>query len=518
MKYIFGFLFISYFSVAGYTQDTKSVKADILLDNIFLNQLSIDTRFINSIEYTPKGFIILSSANRFYFLGVGGMAPIFEKWKIKTDIESFTVTADGILTVVSGNALYQANSKQSFIKLQNLPDSNMGITSKYNNVYVFDRTFKKNKKDYSIYQISKDKKTVPLVKIPTPVLSVLELPSQLIFSTKNMLFSVDIKTKKLYHILALPYDGDIISIVGDTINHAFYFSTDQMIYRIKDDNIEIISNDFGGILKYDGEGLVIFNPEKKLIIRLRNNILYQEDLPKLNLKPAATPENEKLSSSLHEPRNLILNGKISEAVPIYAQLVGKNNTNAALLSEYAYALALNGVYDGALMNLDRAKLLGAFSEKDNFFAGQVFALMGYNRPAIELLNSCSVPEWIYPKYDELYQKQKSNSSIPQEDDVNISFKRANYLAAAGMNFQSVFLYEAIIREFPENYLLHIGYSIPLEKAGLLKLAIEELETGISLMGNNPESTQAKEAFNDRLTGLKEKQEEEPPNPKWFLDK
>ena len=113
-----------------------------------------------------------------------------------------------------------------------------------------------------------------MVKIPTPILSVFEQPSQLIFSTKNILFSVDIQTKKLYQILALPNNDDIISIVGDTINHAFYFSTDKTIYRIKDSKIEIVSEDFGGILKYDGEGLLIFNPDKNFIIRFRNNVLY----------------------------------------------------------------------------------------------------------------------------------------------------------------------------------------------------------------------------------------------------
>jgi len=262
------------FSVVAYAQDTKSIKADILLDSTLINQLSINTTFINSIEYTPNGLILLSSPNQFYLLGMGGIVPLFKKWENEADIESFTVMGNGILLIISGNALYQAYSETSFVKIVDIPDSDMGITSKYEDVYVFDRTMKSDKKYYSIYRISENKKFTPLVTIPTPILSVFEQPLQLIFSTKNRLLSVDINTKTIFQILALPQEENIISIVGDTINHAFYFSTNNTIYRIKSDKIEIISEDFGGILRYDGEGLLIFDPEKQLIVRLRNNLLY----------------------------------------------------------------------------------------------------------------------------------------------------------------------------------------------------------------------------------------------------
>ena len=498
-------------SFVGYAQDTKPIKADILLDNALLEKLDIDTKFINSIEYTSDGFLLLSSANQFYLLGIGGVVPIFEKWN--TGIKSFTVTANGVLMMISGKTLYQANAKPSFIKVLDIPDSDMGITSTYKYIYVYERVRKNDKKDYSIYQISENKKITPLVKISTPILSVFEQPSLLIFSTKNMLFSMDIKTKKLYQIFALPQEEDIISIVGDTINHAFYFSTDQTIYRMKNDKLEIITEDFGGILKYDGEGLLIFNPEKQLIVRLRNNILYpvEEDLSQLQLKIDTTPEDIYLTRLLSIPRNLILARQIPRAIQAYAQLVDKDNTNPALLSEYAYALALGGVDEGALMNLDRAKLFGMFSGKDYFYAGQVFALMSQNQPAADLLANCSVPKWVYPKYEELYQKYKSDSFTSQEKDLKTLFKRANYLAASGMNFQSISLFKELTKTNPDEYVFRIGYSIPLEKAGLSKLAANELETGILLMPDDPQFAEAKQAFNQRLVQLKQQPENTAPN-------
>ena len=272
MKYIF--VTLAFFcSFIGYSQNTDAITTDIFLDKEILKDLSIDTEFINSIEYTPDGFILLSSANRFYILGIGGIIPIWGNWNHENAIEAFTITSDSILVVLSGYALYLLDSDNSFTKFQIIPDNNMGISAKYDNIYVYDRALKNDKKDYSIYQVSEDGEIISLVKIPTPILSVFESPLQLIFSTRNILFSVDIKTKKLFQLFSLPYEDDIISIVGNTQNQVFYFSTEKTVYRIKNNRIELLSEEFGGILHYDGEGLLVFYPKENLIVRFRNNAL-----------------------------------------------------------------------------------------------------------------------------------------------------------------------------------------------------------------------------------------------------
>jgi len=272
MKYIFITLSL-YCSLIGYSQNRDSMTTDIFLDKEILKELSIDVKFINSIEYTPDGYILLSSPNRFYILGVGGIVPVWGTWNSENVIEAFTITADSILVALSGNALYLLDSDNSFTKFQIIPDNNMGISSKYDNIYVYDRILKNDKKNYSIYQMSEYEEITPLVTIPTPILSVFETPSQLIFSTRNILVSVDIKTKKLFQLFSLQYEEDIISIVGDTQNKTLYFSTNRTVYRIKNNQIELLSENFGGILRYDGEGLLVFNPKEDLMVRFRNNVL-----------------------------------------------------------------------------------------------------------------------------------------------------------------------------------------------------------------------------------------------------
>ena len=61
MQYIIVVLYTYFFSITCYAQNTDSIKVDILLDSTLLNELDINEFFINSVEYTSEGFIVLSS-------------------------------------------------------------------------------------------------------------------------------------------------------------------------------------------------------------------------------------------------------------------------------------------------------------------------------------------------------------------------------------------------------------------------------------------------------------------------
>jgi len=261
-------------SSTGYSQNNDLVAMEIFLDREFLKELSIDAKFISSIEYAPYGLILLASDNQFYFLGIGGLIPVFEYGTGINNIESFALTPDTNLVVVSGNALYELGSEDPFSKVRDIPGNNMGITAKYGNIYIYDRIRENNKSVYSIYQLSGAGEITTLATSPNPVSSVFEQPDKLIFSSKNQLFTVDIKSKQTSQILSLPQEVDIISIAGNAVNQSFYFSTANAIYQIKDGKFELITEDFGGILMCDNEGLFVFAPENQLIVRLRNNLLY----------------------------------------------------------------------------------------------------------------------------------------------------------------------------------------------------------------------------------------------------
>ncbi|MDO9340508.1 MAG: hypothetical protein Q7T72_08285 [Bacteroidales bacterium] len=217
-----------------------------------------------------------------------------------------------------------------------------------------------------------------------------------------------------------------------------------------------------------------------------------------------------VSSSNEKARNLILVENINEAIASYAQLISKDSTNATLLAEDAYALAIGGIYEAALMRLDRCWRIGANSSDVNYFTGQVFALMGYNDITNEIWKSSEkykTPAWIASKAPILLEKYKtktSNLSIKSREELIANFKLANELASQNLYFQSIALFHEIIYLYPNEYLPYVGYSITLEKTGALEKSAQTTEKAISLIENKPEDKEKKQFLEQRLVYIKQK--------------
>jgi len=270
-KYIFLFLWL--FSALARAQQTQDIKLDVFLNDSILKKVSLAPKFINSIDYTDDGFLLLSSSNQFYVLGIGYIEQLFKP--TEKNIESFTVTQEGKLILISDKDLCKIDTLGNFLKFYSLPNTDMGIASGNNGIYIFDQCFQKDKNDYSLFSLNRDLNYTKLLTMETPIKAVYEYNENLFFSTMNKLYGTNEQIKSFIEIAALPKETDaIISIAGDSIHHAFYISTNDTIYRIKNNALEYVNTEFGGILKYDGEGLLVFNPEKSLIVRFRNNILY----------------------------------------------------------------------------------------------------------------------------------------------------------------------------------------------------------------------------------------------------
>jgi hypothetical protein len=158
------------------------------------------------------------------------------------------------------------------------------------------------------------------------------------------------------------------------------------------------------------------------------------------------------------------------------------------------------------MNLDRVRLLSPQSDEGKFYTSLVFSLMGYEDLQTECIKNIpdkNLPKWI--SYDEHLKLSETRRQTPQlvwNDTLATVFQRANRLAAMGLCFQSIALYEEIIKADPQEFLPHVGYSMVLEVAGFYRKALRELETGIALM---PDSLrEAKAAFEERKTELADK--------------
>jgi tetratricopeptide (TPR) repeat protein len=216
------------------------------------------------------------------------------------------------------------------------------------------------------------------------------------------------------------------------------------------------------------------------------------------------------AASLENARMLLLTENISSAVVEYARLVAVDSVNVSLNSEYAYALALCGVYDAALIRLDRVWGRKLNQADAGYLASQVFQLMGYKQLAGEFwkeMENNKAPAWISTKAPSLlqkYQRKTSATATGNRDELIADFKRANRLAAQNSLLRSIALFEEITTRFPQEYLPYVGYSIALERAGMLLKSAQVLETALSLTGNSPEEVETKQFLTKRLTSVRAK--------------
>jgi len=211
-----------------------------------------------------------------------------------------------------------------------------------------------------------------------------------------------------------------------------------------------------------------------------------------------------LAPSVEKARNYVLHQKINNAISTYSLLLPLGKSDAVLLAEYAYALALGGLYDAALFRLDLSWSLEVKSPDVNYFTAKVFELMGYNDLAAEYWKATDkyqAPAWISPESAKLLQRYAYKKPVnfkPDRTKIKADFKRANELDSLNLNFQAIGLFRKIIDIYPNQYLPYIGYSLVLEKTGAYASSAKAIDQAISLIGDKPEDQDLKQFLQKRL--------------------
>jgi hypothetical protein len=241
-----------------------SLRFEVLLTSKMLNDIHLNETLINSIEITTNQLILLSTTDQFYLLGWGGIKPFGQK--VVGNISSYAYTPDNLLMTIRNNELCSFDSTGNLFNFFKLPTEEMGISAGKYVMYIYDRN--NNTTKHALYVIARGGLYAKLFEIPTSISSVVEMNNSLLFATGKALFSYNIKDKELKVLAALPEDKEIKSIAVDTSNNRIYFSTDRMVYALKDSNAVIISDQFGGVLRFFNDGLIVFNPKKKFLIRI----------------------------------------------------------------------------------------------------------------------------------------------------------------------------------------------------------------------------------------------------------
>jgi len=251
-------------SAKAFSMQGDSLRFEVLMSNSLLNDTISHENFIHSLDITSNRLALLATQEQFYILGWGAILPVGEKFE--SPVGSFAYTPDSVLMAIRNDELCRLDSAGRLSKLFKLPGDGMGISAGKYVMYIYDQ--KEDQPIHSLYIIAQGGKYKKLFDSPSAILSVVELNNSILFSTKNILFKLNPKNNEIRILTVMPKDQKIKSITVDTLSNLIYFSSENEIYALKDSNVVTISNEFSGILRHFNDGLLVFNSEKKLLIRI----------------------------------------------------------------------------------------------------------------------------------------------------------------------------------------------------------------------------------------------------------
>lgn len=306
MKYMNRTLFAVFFFFSAICLKSQtsisndSLRYDILLNSKMLESINLTVDFIPSFDITPDDVALLYAPNQFYVLGWGGLLPLGAK--IKGDIADFAITPNHLIMTISEDYICRIDSNGNLIKDLKLPNKNMKLSAGKEVMFVMDQNENLEKK--SVYLMARGGKYAHLFDTDSPINSLIELNDSLIFASKNGIFSYDYKTKAVRYITSIDENKTIKSISADTTNHIIYFSTNNAIYSYINYKPVIISEQFGGLLKFYKNGLMIFNSENSFFMRIEN----------MNELIIAKTKEVKESSKIKKFKEILTNESIIQFV------------------------------------------------------------------------------------------------------------------------------------------------------------------------------------------------------------
>jgi len=241
-----------------------SLRIEILLTKQMCIDAQVKGKFINSLATTPERHILLSTPEKLYALGWGGLLP-FEK-NVPVNLNSFAYTPDGFLMGVRSGELVIFDSLANILKLYDLPVKGMQIASGKYVMYAYGPG--KAKSRHVLFAIARGGKFARLLEMPLPIESVAEMGNSVLFASGGAVYSFIPKTNEIKAVVTLPGKRTIRSIAVDTLGNRIFFSTDSVVFTLKGTSPAVITDKTGGVLKYYNNGLIIFNPERSLVLRI----------------------------------------------------------------------------------------------------------------------------------------------------------------------------------------------------------------------------------------------------------
>jgi len=340
--------------VYGSADKNDTLRYEVLLNSEILSDLDLNTSFIRNFDITSGKLILISSKNQFYLVGWGGLLPFGKP--VTGDISSFAFTQDSILLTIRNDELCYFDAEGRLSLLYRLPDQGMGISKGDQVMYIYDRTGIKD--SYSIYVIAQGGRYTKLLDIPTPVNDVIEGNNSILFASGSVLFDFDFKSRELKAVTVLPADKEIKSIAVDKSADRIYFSAGKEIYALKDTGAVLISDDISGFLRIYGNGLMVFSPEEKILLRISG---IEEQIANNTDLRTATEIKKTVDILINSTVIDLVNKKLSDALII--ALIRRANVDFNLSTDAVIDLSGKGVSPEVIMEMRQAMKRQASEQK-----------------------------------------------------------------------------------------------------------------------------------------------------------
>ena len=337
-------LFFSSLLAAGSGKD--SLRFEVLLNSQMLKAVNLEPEFIHSVDITPERHVLLSTKDQFYLLGWGGITPL-GKPASAGSIRSFAFSPDSLLMVVKNDEICYFDSKKELKKLCKLPGKQMALSAGKDAMYIYDQS--PNASGNVVYVLTPGGKYAVLFEVSLPVNAVEELDSFLIFASGNMVYKFDLKTKNYKVLSSLAKGKTIISVTSDPSCGRIYFSTDRAIYAVNDTSAITVSEGMGGILKFFDDGLVVFDPDKKFLLRIAG---IEEELR--NAQPYKPEEAQKPNDGVLRNSNIIALAKSEMSDALIISIIRRSKADFNLSIDSMIDLSKEGVSSDVIMEMRQA--------------------------------------------------------------------------------------------------------------------------------------------------------------------
>jgi hypothetical protein len=337
-------LFFSSLLAAGSGKD--SLRFEVLLNSQMLKAVNLEPEFIHSVDITPERHVLLSTKDQFYLLGWGGITPL-GKSASAGSIRSFAFSPDSLLMVVKNDEICYFDSKKELKKLCKLPGKQMALSAGKDAMYIYDQS--PNASGNVVYVLTPGGKYAVLFEVSLPVNAVEELDSFLIFASGNMVYKFDLKTKNYKVLSSLAKEKTIISVTSDPSCGRIYFSTDRAIYAVNDTSAITVSEGMGGILKFFDDGLVVFDPDKKFLLRIAG---IEEELR--NAQPYKPEEAQKPNDGVLRNSNIIALAKSEMSDALIISIIRRSKADFNLSIDSMIDLSKEGVSSDVIMEMRQA--------------------------------------------------------------------------------------------------------------------------------------------------------------------